>query len=85
MRADRVEELKKFVAAEEAYDFQLTLDNIIKYAAREHPSNEIVYRDIVRKTYAEAWKRIQKLANSLKSLGIEPNCLTKIGVSKQLE
>ena len=81
MKVEREKELEKFTKAEEAYDFSLTLDKIIKYAAREHPTSEIVYRDIVRETYEEALERIGKLANALESLGVEPNCLTRVGTA----
>ncbi|MHA1580363.1 MAG: long-chain-fatty-acid--CoA ligase [Candidatus Freyarchaeota archaeon] len=77
----REEELEKFVIAEEAYDPPLTLNRIIKFAATEHPTSEVVYRDIARETYAEAWERVQRLANALESLDVEPNSLTRVGTA----
>ncbi|MEX2706655.1 MAG: long-chain-fatty-acid--CoA ligase [Candidatus Freyrarchaeum guaymaensis] len=78
---ERQKELEKFVIAEEAYDPPLTLDRIIKFAARQHPTSEVVYRDIGRETYAKAWERIQRLANALESLEIKPNSLTRVGTA----
>lgn len=52
-------------------DFQLTIDRLIKYAARLHPKGEIVYRDSWRGTYEDIYNRCQKLSNGLEELGVQ--------------
>jgi len=56
-------------------DYQLNTTEIIKYAAKVFPEQEIVSRNldgsIFRYNYGEVFKRISKLANALESLGVE--------------
>jgi len=56
-------------------DYPLNTTEIIKYAARTFPEQEIVSRNldgsIFRYNYEEAFKRISRLANALESLGVE--------------
>ncbi|MGP3668124.1 MAG: long-chain fatty acid--CoA ligase [Candidatus Bathyarchaeota archaeon] len=52
------------------YEYQLTLTKILERAVNVFPDVEIVYRNIFRYTYADLYRRIQKLANVLKKLGV---------------
>ncbi|MGE5254833.1 MAG: long-chain-fatty-acid--CoA ligase [Planctomycetaceae bacterium] len=56
-------------------DVQLNITNMIRHTARNFPEREIVYRTphgVTRYTYLDAYRRILRLANVLKRLGIEP-------------
>ncbi len=54
-------------------DYQLNVTNIIKHAARNYGGQEIAARrpdgTMFRYTYREAYERMQRLANALRSLG----------------
>lgn len=56
--------------------YQLNTTNLIRQAARTYPEQEIVFRATDgqwdRYTYADAWLRIQRAANALRSLGVGP-------------
>jgi fatty-acyl-CoA synthase len=54
-------------------DYPLNLINMIKHGARNFEKQEIVWKqgdEMFRHTYADAYRRIQKLANALSGLGI---------------
>jgi fatty-acyl-CoA synthase len=57
-------------------DRQLLISSLIKYSAEYHGENEIVTRNndgtIHRTNYGEVYKRTQKLAHALESIGAEP-------------
>ncbi len=57
-------------------DYQLNVTTIIKHAIRNYGRQEIVSRKhdgtIFRYTYVDAYKRMQRLANALITLGIKP-------------
>lgn len=54
-----------------AYDYQLLIKHLLDAPLYNNPEQEIVYRDKMRFTYKELRKRINKLANVLKGLGLE--------------
>ena len=57
-------------------DRQLLISSLIKYSAEYHGENDIVTRNndgtIHRTNYGEVYKRTQKLAHALESIGAEP-------------
>ncbi|MCX8123178.1 MAG: fatty acid--CoA ligase [Spirochaetes bacterium] len=53
------------------YDYQLTLDKLLQAPLLYNPEGEIVYRDLVRYTYRDMYRRIHKLAHVLSSLGVK--------------
>ena len=55
-----------------AYGFPLLIKNLLRTPLIYAPKQEIVYRDQKRYTYAEFGRRVGKLANALKSIGVEP-------------
>ena len=57
---------------ESAYDYQLLIKHLLNTPLTMFPEREIVYRDIKRYTYRDFYKRIHKLANGLKKLGVLP-------------
>ncbi len=50
----------------------LLIKRSIYFPLHAYPNKEIVYRDKVRCTYSEFYKRLQKLANGLESIGAKP-------------
>ncbi len=66
------------------YDYQLTLDKIIRRAASLYPDTEIVYAppngQVIRSNYANEWDRIQRLGSVLEELGgVKPGEPGKFG------
>ncbi|MCO7218544.1 long-chain-fatty-acid--CoA ligase [Klenkia sp. PcliD-1-E] len=63
-------------------DVQLNTTTLIRHAARTHGDQEIVYRTPDggwdRYTYANAYDRVQRGANALRDLGVEPG--DKVGI-----
>ncbi len=57
---------------ESAFSSPLLIKNILEQSLKYEPHREIVYRDLLRHNYFEMNKRVQKLANVLKSVGVEP-------------
>ena len=57
-------------------DFPLNTTTLIRHAVRTHGEQEIVYRTVDggwdRYTYADAYARIQRVANALRGLGVGP-------------
>ncbi|WP_069807803.1 long-chain-fatty-acid--CoA ligase [Vulcanisaeta thermophila] len=66
-----------------AYDYQLTLDKIIRQRALYIPDVELVYSSpsgkVVRSNYAREWDRIQRLGSVLEELGAQPGEPGKFG------
>jgi len=56
---------------EEAYAYPLLIKRILADSLKYEPYNEIVYRDLTRYNYFELNKRVRKLANVLRNLGVE--------------
>ncbi|GAH51678.1 unnamed protein product [marine sediment metagenome] len=56
-------------------NYQLNVVYLIKHAIRNYSRQEIVSRNLdgslFRYTYSDAYKRMQRLANSLKSIGVQ--------------
>ena len=63
--------IMKQAPAPGAYNFQLLIKNILAYSLVLEPEREIVYRDQTRYNYYTLNKRIRKLSNVLKQLGLE--------------
>ncbi len=61
-----------------AYDFQLLLKHILHQGLAWVPDQEIVYRDLTCRTYAEMAQRVLHLAGALQSLGVKHG--TRVGV-----
>lgn len=55
-----------------AYDPPLLISTLLKQTLRYNPQREIVYRDLFRMDYFEFNKRVQKLANLLTNVGVQP-------------
>jgi fatty-acyl-CoA synthase len=58
-------------STEEAYAYPLLIKRILADSLKYEPTNEIVYRDLTRYNYFELNKRVRKLANVLKNLGVQ--------------
>lgn len=58
-------------SANEAFAYPLLIKRILADSLKYEPNNEIVYRDLTRYNYFELNKRVRKLANVLKTLGVE--------------
>ena len=54
-----------------SYDYQLLIKHLLDRVLDWKPNEEIHYRDKFHYTYADFYKRVHKLANLLKSLGVE--------------
>ena len=61
-----------------AYDFQLLLKYLLEQGVAWAPYQEIVYRDQLRYTYADMYRRVLKLASALQRLNLKKG--TMIGV-----
>ena len=65
------------------YDYQLTLDKIIRRAAQLYPDVEIINAPpngpITRSSYAKEWDRIQRLGSVLEELGVNSGGPGKFG------
>lgn len=68
---ERIKNVEKFTSAQEYYPYQLQYKALLEYAIRTFPTEEIVYRDELRYSYAEFYERVKKLANILETLGVE--------------
>jgi fatty-acyl-CoA synthase len=55
-----------------AYNYQLLIKHFLRTPLIYSPDQEIIYRDKMRYTYATFGKRIHRLANALKDLGVAP-------------
>ncbi len=61
-----------------AYDYQLLLKHLLEHGVAWAPDQEIVYRDQVRYTYTDLYRRVLRLASALQGLGVGEG--TKVGV-----
>ncbi|MEU2033722.1 long-chain-fatty-acid--CoA ligase [Nocardia amamiensis] len=63
-------------------DYQLNTTTLLRHAARTHPEQQIVYRtadgDWDRYSYGECFRRVNRAAGALRTLGVEPG--DRIGV-----
>lgn len=57
---------------ESACDYPLLIKHLLYHSAAAHSTNAIVYRDRLQLSYPELQKRISRLANALKALGVKP-------------
>lgn len=55
-----------------AYAYPLLIKHLLRTPLIYAPRQEIVYRDLKRYTYADFGKRVAKLANGLRRLGVRP-------------
>lgn len=55
-----------------AYAYPLLIKHLLRTPLIYAPDQEIVYRDLKRYTYADLGKRVAKLANGLRHLGVHP-------------
>ena len=55
-----------------SHDYQLLIKNLLLCPVVDAPEQEIVYRGSFRYTYRELRERVQRLANALTSLGVQP-------------
>ncbi len=55
-----------------AYDYPLLIKNLFLAPVVSQPQQEIVYKDKFRFTYSEFRKRVNRLANALSKLGVQP-------------
>ena len=60
------------------YDYQLLLKHLLEHGVAWAPDQEIVYRDQLRYTYREMYRRVLKLASALQRLGVKEG--SKVGV-----
>ena len=61
-----------------AYNYQLIIKHLLEDGVNREPKKEIIYRDIVRYTWADFYERVKKLANALQELGVKKG--TKVAV-----
>ena len=54
-----------------AHDYQLLIKHFLQTPLVYLPDQEIIFRDKMRYTYAAFEKRISRLANALKNLGVK--------------
>lgn len=54
-----------------AYSYPLLIKTILENTLKYNPENEIIYRDSFRMNYYEFNKRVARLANALKAMGVE--------------
>ena len=62
---------KKIYQPGESYDYQLTVNQILKTGIKVAPDQEIVYRDKFRYTYRDLYERVHMLADALTGLGVK--------------
>ena len=55
-----------------AAPYALTIRRILEHPVVDDPSQEIVYRDLRRHTYADLRERVHRLAGALAALGVKP-------------
>ncbi len=55
-----------------AYDYQLSIKQLLRAAMVQHADQEIVYRGQLRFTYRQWRERVGRLASALAGLGVEP-------------
>ena len=60
-----------YTSAPQAYNFPLTIKQLLNRTKATSMHEEIIYADKVRMTYADAFKRVAKLANVLDGLNLQ--------------
>jgi len=63
--------IRKITPAAACQPFPLLIKHLLAYSLILEPEREIVYRDLVRYNYYELNRRVRRLANVLKALGLE--------------
>jgi fatty-acyl-CoA synthase len=63
---------RKISVTPSAYSYPLLIKQLLHAPLAQTPSQEIVYRDFKRMTYADLRNRIGRLASALAKLGVEP-------------
>jgi fatty-acyl-CoA synthase len=61
-----------------AHDAPLSIGHILERGVAAAPSQEIVYGDRLRYTYATLAQRVQRLASALAALGVKPGATVAI-------
>jgi fatty-acyl-CoA synthase len=67
-----MKETRIIPSTQSAYSYPLLLKQLLHTPILKSPDQEIVYRDLNRYTYRDLYRRINQLASSLSSLGVEP-------------
>ena len=63
--------IKKIATASQAFKYPLLLKRVLDYSLMLEPEREIFYRDKFKMNYFELNKRVRRLANVFKSMGIQ--------------
>ena len=63
--------INNYIAAPQAYDFPLTIKQLLHRSKLTSQDEEIIYADKKRMTYKDLFARIAKLANVLDGLNLE--------------
>lgn len=63
--------IKKIATASKAFKYPLLLKRVLDYSLMLEPEREIFYRDKFKMNYFELNKRVRRLANVFKSMGIQ--------------
>ncbi len=62
---------RKIEKTPSAYSFPLLIKHMLRFPLTFNPDQEIIYRDKVRYTYRDFGERVSRLANMLRSQGVE--------------
>ncbi len=62
----------------EAYDFPLLLKYILEHGVAWAGQQQIIYRDRMRYSYADMYRRVLKLASALQGLGVGPGSMVGV-------
>ena len=54
-----------------AHKYQLLIKNLLFFPAADNPDQEIIYRDQMRYTYRDLRRRVCRLANALRAMGVK--------------
>lgn len=63
--------IKKIEPASQAYKYPLLIKRILEYSLKLEPEREIHYREVFKMNYFELNKRVRRLANVFKNMGID--------------
>ena len=53
------------------YEYQLNLIKLLERAAKLHPQGEIIYKNLMRENYTQAYERCQRLSSALMDMGVK--------------
>ncbi len=67
-----MKKIKKIPITNSAYNYQLLIKRILESGVSYAPNQEIVYKDLVRITYARMFERIRRLCSALERMGVKP-------------